>query len=338
MADMHGITIRTSRGARVFQVRLRLDGCKKFKTFPTLIGARQWRDEQRVGIAQGIISPTSAHTVGEMIARYLEKDLPEKSARNYKPVLAWWRSQIGGKRLAEVSRADLIELRDRMEVSNSSKNRYCAYIATVFSKAVYWEWIKASPFHKFQKLPEPRGRTRFLSDEERQRLLDACRQNPDLYVLVVLALSSGMRKSEMLTLRWRQVDFNSQTIKLLDSKNGDQRLVPLVEPALSILRERSKVRRIDSEFIFPAKNGNRSWQLTSKEWKRKIEKAGLVNFRVHDMRHSAASVMAMSGMSVLEIAAVLGHRTLAMTMRYAHVADAHLVDRVGAAMRRSFGG
>ena len=344
MADMTGITIRTTRsGKKSFQVRVRIDGHKKFETFPTLTMAREWRDIQRSAIAQKIITPTSAHTVSQAINRYFEKDLPEKSARNYRPILEWWRSRIGEKRLTDITRADLILLRDDMgdeenPLSNSSKNRYCAYLSVVFTKAVYWEWLNSSTFFKFEKLKEPRGRTRFFSDEERQRLLDACRLNPDLYTLVVLALHTGCRKSEMTTLRWREVDFSHQTVKLLDTKNGDQRLVPLVGLAFDVLKERSKVRRLGCEFVFPARMGNGSWSPTSKEWKRTIKKAGLDNFRIHDLRHSAASTMAMSGMTVLEIAAVLGHKTLSMTQRYSHLADSHLVDRVGSAMKKSFNG
>ena len=346
MVDMIGITIRTTRsGKKSFQVRIRIDGVKRFETFPTLTLARTWRDIQRSDIAQKIITPReNSYTVSQAINRYFEKDLPVKSARNYRTVLNWWKSQIGEKRLADVTRANLLECRDRMgfggkPLSPGSKNRYTAYLASVFTKAVRdWDWLETSPFSKFRKLREPRGRTRFLSDEERQRLLDACRLNPDLYTLVVLALHTGCRKTEMTTLRWKEVDFNNQTIKLLATKNGDLRMVPLVGLAFDVLKERSKVRRLGCEFVFPARMGNGSWSPTSKEWKRTIKKAGLENFRIHDMRHSAASTMAMSGMTVLEIAAVLGHKTLSMTQRYSHLADTHLVDRVGAAMRKSFGG
>ena len=346
MVDTIGITTRLTRsGKKMFQVRVRIDGNRKFRTFHTMALAKGWRNRLRTEIAQKIITPaTSTHTVAQAIDRYFEKDLPAKSARNYRTILNWWRLQIGEKRLADVTRANLLELRDRLgsgekPLSPGSQNRYTACLASVFSKAVRdWDWLETSPFSKFRKLVEPRGRTRFLSDEERQRLLNTCRSHEDLYALVVLALSSGMRKSEMTTLRWRQIDSSTQTIKLLDSKNGDRRLVPLVEPALSILKERAKIRRIDSELVFPAKTGSKPWELTHKEWRRTCKKAELADFRFHDLRHSAASTMAMSGMTVLEIAAVLGHKTLSMTQRYSHVADAHLVDRVGAAMRKSFGG
>jgi integrase len=139
-----------------------------------------------------------------------------------------------------------------------------------------------------------------------------------------------MRRGEVMTLEWGDIDFARQIVTLRQTKNGSRRSVPLCSPAFEIMVERAKVRRLDTNFVFPsdktAQKGSfkvRPRDITQ-PWETARRKAGLVDFRFHDLRHSAASYMAMSGASTLEIAAVLGHRTLQMTQRYSHLSVEHL--------------
>ncbi|MBV5330868.1 site-specific integrase, partial [bacterium] len=110
-----------------------------------------------------------------------------------------------------------------------------------------------NPLLKVTKPKEPRGRVRFLADDERERFLTACREssNKDLYPAVILALSTGARQQEIMGLRWPQVDLARRAATLHDTKNGEVRVLPLAGPALDLLRERSKVRRLDTDLIFP---------------------------------------------------------------------------------------
>jgi integrase len=188
--------------------------------------------------------------------------------------------------------------------------------------------------HKVRKPKEPRGRVRFLSDDERQRLLKACQASTSqhLYHVVVLALSTGARKMELLSLTWRNVDLKRGTIALQDTKNGERRTLPLTGLALTMMHQ--QVQQGDSLLVFPSPDGTKPLDIRT-AWKTAIRRAGIEDFRFHDLRHSAASYLAMSGASLVEIAEILGHKTLQMTKRYAHLSESHtrnVVARMNAAV------
>jgi integrase len=165
---------------------------------------------------------------------------------------------------------------------------------------------------------------RFLDNEERKKLLEACRESKskDLYCAVVIALSTGCRKTELMSLRWPQVDLQRGQIILEETKNDERRSVPLVGHALDLIKERAKVRRLDSDFVFPGKKPGKSRDLR-RPWQEALKATGVKNFRWHDLRHSCASYLAMNGATESEIAEVLGHKTLQMVKRYAHLSEPH---------------
>jgi len=178
-----------------------------------------------------------------------------------------------------------------------------------------------------------------LSEDERGALLEACIKSasPDLHMIVVLALSTGARRGEIEALRWKQIDLARGTAVLHDTKNGESRVLHLAGPALQQLTARAKVRRIDTDLVFPRSDGKEPI-IVEAHWRKAREAAGLEDFRFHDLRHSAASYLAMNGATLAEIAAVLGHKTLAMVKRYAHLSDQHtagVVQRMNAKIFRS---
>ena len=192
-----------------------------------------------------------------------------------------------------------------------------------------------NPALKITKPREPRGRVRFLSDDERERLLRVCSEhrNPMMHPIVVLALSTGMRQGEILGLRWGDVDLERGRIVLHETKNGERRLVPLVGPAKEALAmyrgEGAKPRAL----LFPSTTNDDKPIEIRKAWGTCMTRAQIEDFRFHDLRHSAASYLAMSGASLAEIAEVLGHKTLQMVKRYAHLSEAHtasVVERMNA--------
>jgi integrase len=188
-----------------------------------------------------------------------------------------------------------------------------------------WDWVKHNPLLKVTKPKEPRGRVRFLDDDERARLLQACRAsaNPLLYPIVVLAIATGMRRGELLPLRWDQVDFNRNTITLHETKNGERRAVPLVGLARELLRGCHEVRRIDTDLVFPSSAVAKPVDIT-KAWRTAIAKSAVPNFRFHDLRHTTASYLAQGGATPIDIAAVIGHKTLEMVKRYAHLGESRV--------------
>lgn len=334
-----------SKGKAHYRVQVRLKGYPPdFATFDRKTDAKKWAAQTEAAIREGRHfrhSQARKHTLTETLERYIEDVLPRKpkSARTQEPQLLWWKDRIGHYVLADVTPALIVEHRDAFvrETSASNANRYMAALSHVFTVAMKeWGWIDDSPFRKISRLPEPRGRVRFLDEKERADLLEKCResQNPNLYDVVVLALSTGCRKSEILNLRWPDIDLERGKLTLLDTKNKTPRAVPLVGYALERMKERSKFRRVDTNYVFAYANLPKPADI-DRDFARARDAAGLKDFRFHDLRHTAASYLAMNGATLAEIAAVLGHKTLQMVQRYAHLSDAHtasVVERMNKAV------
>ncbi|ABA56588.1 Phage integrase [Nitrosococcus oceani ATCC 19707] len=224
--------------------------------------------------------------------------------------------------------------------SPGSVNRYLAALSHTFTIAVKeWGWLEDSPMGRISKLKEPRGRVRFLSDSERERLLKACRgsSNSFLYPAVVLALSTGARRMEIMALRWRNVDLQRGLISLHETKNGERRALPLAGHALDCVKRLSKVRQIDTDLLFPSNHNPQQPLDLRKPWEIALKQAGIEDFRWHDLRHSAASYLAMNGATLAEIAEVLGHKTLQMVKRYAHFSETHTARVVASMNAKIFG-
>jgi integrase len=336
---------RTHAGRSHYRVQIRLHGAYRSATFPTLAEARQWAYVTEGTLrAQRHVPASEAmdHTVHEMLDRYSRDVLPQKSprtARNHATHLAWWRTALGTLRLGEVTPARLAACRDQLADSHApgTVNQYLASMSHAFSVAVTdWAWLDTSPMRRVRRLREPRARVRFLSDAERHRLLQACRHshNPALYPLVVLALATGARKMELLQLTWKDVNMARATITLEHTKNQERRTLPLTEHALAEVEKLAKVRRLHTTLLFPRSDGQYPVDLRY-AWAQALQAAEITDFRFHDLRHSAASYLAMHGASLVEIAEILGHKTLQMVKRYAHLSEPHMagvVARMNAAI------
>lgn len=158
--------------------------------------------------------------------------------------------------------------------------------------------------------------------------MTACREsrNRFLYPIVILAISTGMRKNEIRGLHWENVDLQRGLITLHETKNDERRSVPLVGHALDVLKDHAKIRRMDTTLVFPApfRYGEAPKPLDIQSaWDWAIKRASIEDFRFHDLRHSAASYLIMSGASIGEVAEILGHKTLQMVRRYSHISQPH---------------
>ena len=183
-----------------------------------------------------------------------------------------------------------------------------------------------------------RGRVRFLSDDERERLLIACKEskNKQLYLCVILAISTGMRQAELFGLKWPDVDLYNGFLILHQTKNGERRRIPLAGLGLELLQEHAKVRRLDTPLLFPGTlNKNKPIDLRT-PFEKALKTAGINDFHWHDLRHCCASYLAMNGASLGEIAEVLGHKTLGMVQRYAHLSESHVSSVVGSMNKKIF--
>lgn len=352
----------TQDGGTSYRVKVRLKGYPpQTASFDRITDAKKWAASVESAIREGRHFKTTEakrHTLGELVDRYIRDVLPAKrDGQKQCGQLNWWKEQIGSYALADVTPALLAETRDKLanhpqksgveRLSPATVNRYLAALSHAFTIAVKeWGWLEDSPMRRVSKPTEPRGRVRFLDDDERAALLRECRaaSNGFLYPVVVLALSTGMRQGEVMGLHWREpkqapegawgvVDLDAGRIVLHQTKNGERRLVPLVGHALECLRQLAKVRRLDTDLCFPAakpprrKLGELPRPIEPvdlrKPWETALQRAGIENFHFHDLRHSAASYLAMNGATLAEIADTLGHKTLQMVKRYAHLSEAH---------------
>ena len=191
---------------------------------------------------------------------------------------------------------------------------------------------------KVRKPKEPRGRVRFLTDDERERLLAACKvsRNRYLYLIVVLAISTGARRGELLSLRWSDVDLQRCTLTFHETKNGERRAVPCTGHALDLLKRHAQGRCSGTSLVFPDATGRKPLSIKD-AFANSVQRAGIADFRFHDLRHTFASYMAMEGASLLEIATVLGHKTLQMVQRYSHLSQAHTAGIVTRMNKTIFG-
>jgi integrase len=138
-----------------------------------------------------------------------------------------------------------------------------------------------------------------------------------------------MRLNEIKTLEWSQVKWAEGVLILYKTKNGRPRRVPLQGQAFIELRSYSKVRRIDSKLVFPSLNDSKRPTDIRWAWEKALEKAEILDFRFHDLRHTAASYFAMSGASARDLCEIFGWETMQMAMRYAHLFDSHTVEIAG---------
>lgn len=344
----------SNTGTVNYQAKIRLRGHPpESATFERLTDAKKWAQDMESSMRQGRHFKTSAakkHTVAAMIDRYL-KQIASNRPKGYgdvKPKLDWWKEQIGYATLADVTKALIIEKRDLLvntpthhntKRTPATVNRYMTCLSHTFTIAVNeWEWLEFHPFRKVGKLKEPRGIVRFLSDDERDRLLEACRQstNEYLYLIVVLALSTGARRGEILNIQWQDVDLQRRAIVLHETKNKERRVLPLTGHALELMKTHEEGRHKISKYVFPSENGKAHIDIGT-AWKNAIKRSGVADFRFHDLRHSAASYLAMNGASLAEIAEVLGHKTLQMVKRYAHLSEAHTSKVVARMNEKIFG-
>lgn len=207
---------------------------------------------------------------------------------------------------------------------DSTINRYLTILKTVYNKAIEWGNAKENPFNKVKHYKENNARVRYLEKEEIGRLLDACPQ----YVrqIVMVAINTGMRKNEIFSLKWSDIDFRNDLIYIHKTKNNERKIIPMNLPlkrTLINMREHSK-----EDELFPVKR-------IEKPFSKALKCATITNCRFHDLRHTFASHLVMNGVDLMTVKELLGHKDIKMTMRYSHLSRGHknkAVDKIGSMM------
>ncbi len=209
-------------------------------------------------------------------------------------------------------------------VSPATVNRELATLRHMFRKAVEWGYVKASPMTGVGGLKEPPGRVRYLRTEEIERLLFQCAMH--IRPIVIAALNTGMRKGEILRLRWRDVDLENRRIVVVNAKNNETRMIPVNQTLFGVLDDlwNGNKGKSRSEFVFTDWAG-RPLGDVKKGFVAAVRRAGIADFRFHDLRHTFASHLVMSGVDLRTVQQVLGHTEIKMTLRYAHLSSGHVL-------------
>lgn len=297
---------------------------------------RKWEQER---FLQEHFDRTPDYPFEDALLRYLKGDSTQKRshdcdismARNLRP-------HFGGKTLREITAkviVEYVEKRRAQGVTNSTINRDLALLRVILRKAQgEWEWLDVVP--RFPKLKENPPRLRWLTVEEMQRLIACCPSH--LRPVVITAFDTGGRISEVLGLHWSQVDLERQkVVRFLRTKNDRPRSVPMTDRLVAVLSAHKAAQAEERAKAEPRADGSvRPWsdrvftyrgemlQSVKKAFAKACERAGIEDFRIHDMRHTFASHLVQNGVPLLEVKELLGHKTLSVVTRYAHLAPDNL--------------
>lgn len=349
MAD---IEKRNGKHGVGYRVQVRMRGYNLSRTFHDRRAAERWRDQTEDAIKNGTFEQVMAEqaaaqqTLEMMVERYVA--LPSRSHQktrhasdallyNWVVVLDDYAAikvkvdgigRIGSITVSAVTTAMVQAELDKM-VKRGNKagtvNRRRNALHAFYQWCIKVGVVEVNPVTRTDKLKEPRGRVRWLSDDERVALFAACKAShcPYLYCLVVVACYSGMRQGELTRLEWSDVDLTTGQATVQISKNGERRATSILGPALQALKEwrTSGVVSIGRKRVFPG--------FPRHSWERAMKDAQVTDFHFHDLRHTCASYLAQMGASNRELMECLGHKTLQMVARYSHLAPSHMLGLVG---------
>ncbi|WP_275099650.1 site-specific integrase [Sedimenticola hydrogenitrophicus] len=314
-----------------WRAQVRKDGVYTSKTFSTKTAAKTWAQRIEVAIETGDYQTEQVQlpTLGKLLDRYeTEFTARKKSNKAERSRLRTLHAdELAKQPLERITAPDIAALRDRLAKTRSSGTvrLMIALISHVYTVArKEWALPVANPVMDIRKPPPGRARDRRLSRDETAQLFRLGRRhrNPELLIIIRLAIETGMRQGELLGLTWEDVDLAARIIHLKDTKNGSDRGVPLSRRALRILR------RLD-----PGENAGKLFTYTGDglraSWKKLLKKGNIEGLRFHDLRHEACSQLFEKGLDSMEVAAITGHKTLQMLKRYTHLHAGKLADKLG---------
>jgi len=332
------------------------------KTFKRLTDARHWAGKTENAIRDGefhnVVSEARRKTVADIITRYKREILPNKAAstqRAESTYIKFWDEAVGKYALSLLKPEKISEAlhglstagdgrKSQKDGNNPKKPKsrktlkhYRDNLELLFKYAIRWGWTASNPVDGVNRITRINDeRVRFLNDDEREILLTICKNSANklLYPIVVFALATGARKGEILKLTPEDIDLDRGIAIFRNTKNNDTRSVPITIHLKKVLQDQIQAMNKlydkypstpKKRWVFPRSDGLASIDIR-KAWEKARDEAKLVDFRFHDLRHSTASYLAMNGATQVEIAEILGHRTLQMVRRYAHLSESHVKD------------
>jgi integrase len=274
-------------------------------------------------------------TFKDMMDKFMKEHAPKRSIsmqRSYSASLKHLIPFFGDSTLLSISRKKISRykvLRSDQGAKPATINRELAMFSKAFNLAVdEWEWLKNKPFPKISKEEENNERDRWLTEDEERILLENCPKW--LNEIIVFALNTGLRQDELLSLEWSRVSIVRKTILIEKTKSGKPRTIPLNEIVLNVLRKKAEEKVIGIKgIVFGTSCGTKVLASNLRRaFYNALEKAGIEDFKFHDLRHTFATRLAQRGVDLYKIAKLLGHEDIRMTQRYAHHCPESLRDGV----------
>lgn len=309
--------------------------------------AREWYMEAKSGGDPSL--ERTASRMGETISDLCERYHHEHSAAHKKPSsIAEERRMMdkiliprfGTKKVAEIVRPDIAKLHRSLEKSPFTANRILALLSHMMTMAMKWGLRPegVNPCRGIPKFKE-KPKERYLLPEEIDRLfavLDGVgADDPVIAALFRLSVMTGARRGELLNLKWSEVDLRNKRFKLLDSKTGPK-IIHLSGPAAAVVQGIQPVH--GNPYVFPGRIDGKPLVSVKKAWDNIRKKAGIQDARIHDLRHTFASIGVQNGIPLFDVGKLMGHRSLSTTARYAHLLDKNLtdaVDRIASKIKRT---
>jgi integrase len=291
--------------------------------------AQEWHDKRQAALwRESKLGERPVHTWKQAVVRW-NVESHKADARGDVAKFRWLDRHFADKTLPELTRdVVMTAVREKAAATtNSTGNRYLALIRAVLRRAaIEWEWLDRPP--SFRMLPEPQHRIRYLTPAQVDTLFAELPAHHK--ALLLFALATGLRQGNVRDLQWSQVDLGRRVAWIHgdQAKAGQAIAVPLNDTAASVLRE--QIGKHDtSVFTYGKKQPRPLSNINTRSWRKALARAGIENFRWHDLRHTWASWLAMSGVGRLELQELGGWKNGAMVLRYAHLSADHLALSAG---------
>ena len=322
------------------------DGSRKKKRFRRQREAQRWWSLQIAKIEEGTWNQLVPKNVTLAAAFDEYRKYSKIHHRSHKtfiePVLKFWEREFGEDMpLAKIttSKIEQVKLRRVQEVSPATVDKSVAVLKAFFSWCDRQGIFNHNPVRTVKLFNPNNELIRYLSTEQYDRLLtEAEKIRWYLRPMIVLAVHTGLRRGNLLGLRWDHIDFVTNNIRLTDStKNRSTLALPLNDTAIETLNA-LKEKSGDSQYVFPHFEGQLAGEAIrdiKNGWKTAVKRAGITNFRWHDLRHCFASWLVMKGVDLNVVQTLLGHRNIRMTQRYAHLSPQYLSEQVKVLDKRS---
>jgi integrase len=319
------------RGDLQWQAEVRKKGFPaQRRTFTLRADAERWAKETEIAIERGLFfdrTVAERTTVGKLIERYRRDVMPGLRGKHASPALNALKPVFGDYALSSVTGEMISKYRDqRMKTVGESTVKKELNLLSKIIDIAGKEWgipVAVNPCSNVKRPTEPRGRDRRLEGDEYERLLAACRQSSsELEAIVVIGIETAARLGELLKMDWRRINLDKQTAQLMDTKNGEDRMIPLSTRAVNTLK--TLPRHITGR-VFYRWAGSDSF---NKVWTRACARAGIEDLRFHDLRHEACSRLA-DKFHQHELMKITGHKSAQMLARYYHPRMEDLAKRLG---------